>query len=540
MELRDILSIVRRWWWLLILGTLLPMGISYYVTSSQAPLYQANVTIMVGTTIQSTDPNPGLMNTSTALARFYGELVRRRPVTEAVIERLGLARSPSALAKQITTAVVPDAQLLEIAVIDTDPGLAAELANALAEELVRQSPTSAQDFEGQRAFILSQLDDLQHKIQETDENINDLRDSLSTMTSAAEIQEAQLTLTGLEQVQASYQSTYASLLASLGDTPNALALVEAPIEPSSPIGNRRVLIVALSGMIGLCLSAGAVYLMEYLDDTLRWEGWRQQSIVDLPVLGAVPEIPAGDGPLISRSLPGSPEVDALRALRTNILLARGSESAGSLLLTSCLPNEGKSVVAANLAADFASLGRPVILVDANLRTPTLHQILGLPNEHGLSELLQADDPDIGNALQETNDSNLLFLSSGESPTDPASLLISERARRLVLALRNLYSPNRPLVLFDGPAVLTGPESNILAYMVDETILVVNSALVGRDMLRQVKMRLEEHGQAVLLGIVFNGVKLDSRLRTRYRVSTGLTQDAVWAGVQGEPGQSGQS
>jgi len=280
--------------------------------------------------------------------------------------------------------------------------------------------------------------------------------------------------------------------------------------------------------------------MEYLDDTLRWEGWRQQSIVDLPVLGAVPEMPAGDGPPISRSLPGSPDADALGALRTNILLARGSESTGSLLLTSCLSNEGKSVVAANLAASFASLGRPVILVDANLRTPALHEILGCPNEHGLSELLQTDDPDISSALQETHHSNLLFLSSGDPPADPASLLISERARKVVCALKNIYSPKRPLVLLDGPAVLTGPEASILAYIVDETILVINSALTGRNMLRQVKMRLEEHGQALLMGIIFNRVKLDSRLRTRYGVSTGPREDPVRTAGQDEPGRSRES
>ncbi len=507
MELRDILSVVRRWWWLLIVGTLLPMGISYYVTSGQPLFYQAKATIMVGTTIESTNPNPALMNTSTALARAYAELVRRRPITQAVIEKLGLALSPSALAEQITTAVLPDAQLLEIAVVDVQPVLAAALANALAEELILQSPTSAEGLEGQRDFILTQLDDLQGKIQETGEKIADLQGSLATMTSAAEIDEAQLTLAGLEQVQATYQSTYASLLGSVG-TPNALTLVEPAIEPSFPISDRLALTVALAGIIGLTLSAGAISLLEYLDDSVRWESWRQQSIADLPVLGAVAKMPSKDGLLILRSRAVSPEADALRALRTNIVLAPGHESIRSLLVTSCQPHEGKSVVAANLAADLACLGRRVILVDGNLRTPGLHKILGLPNARGLSELLRTDEPDISSALQRTHDPNLFFLPSGDPPLDPTSLLLSERAWNLVSALKKKGA----LVIFDSPAALTEPDATILASMLDGTILVVNSALTNRTMLRHVKMRLEQQGQGRLLGIAFNAVKLDSKLR----------------------------
>jgi len=139
MELRRYFNMIKRWWWLLIVGIIIPMGISYYFVSKHPVLYQAKVTLMVGTTLQqpSYDSRP---MAATSLGQAYTELVKRRPIIEAVSQRLGVERSPEALAEQITTWINPEAQLLEIMVTDTNPQAAALIANALADELVRQSP----------------------------------------------------------------------------------------------------------------------------------------------------------------------------------------------------------------------------------------------------------------------------------------------------------------------------------------------------------------------------------------------------------------
>jgi capsular polysaccharide biosynthesis protein len=143
MKLRRYFNIIKRWWWLLIVGMIIPMGISYYFVSRQPALYQAKVTLLVGRVMpQQAIPHQEPWKPGVRLAQAYTVLVKRRPITEAVIRKLGLERSPDELAKQITAWISPEAQLLEIMVTDTNPQAAALIANALADELIRQNPDS--------------------------------------------------------------------------------------------------------------------------------------------------------------------------------------------------------------------------------------------------------------------------------------------------------------------------------------------------------------------------------------------------------------
>jgi len=129
------IRMLGRWWWLLLISSLIPMMVSYGLLSQKPPLYQARATLMVGTSLQTANPDPWQMNLSTTLAGAYAELAKQRPVLEAVIDRLALPRTPEQLVQQIETRIYSGAQLLEIRVVDTDPDVAALVANALADEL---------------------------------------------------------------------------------------------------------------------------------------------------------------------------------------------------------------------------------------------------------------------------------------------------------------------------------------------------------------------------------------------------------------------
>jgi succinoglycan biosynthesis transport protein ExoP len=209
MELRHYFNVIKRWWWLLIVGIIIPMGISYHFLSQQPALYQAKVTLMVGT-LQQPSPDPTLMGTATSLAQAYTELVKRRLITQPVIQRLNLERSPEALARQITAWISPEAPLLEIMVTDTNPQAAALIANALADELIRQSLGSVGDIQRQQEFVRGQLVELEGKIGEIEKQIEELKGSLANAPTPAEIDELNRRISSLEAVLVDYRATYAS------------------------------------------------------------------------------------------------------------------------------------------------------------------------------------------------------------------------------------------------------------------------------------------------------------------------------------------
>ncbi|MDH4138677.1 MAG: hypothetical protein OEW09_18465, partial [Anaerolineae bacterium] len=481
MELRQYFNVIKRWWWLLIVGMIIPMSISYHFLSEQPALYQAKVTLMVGTTLQQASPDPGLMRASTSLAQAYTVLVKRQPITQAVIQRLNLERSPEALAQQITAWVNPEAQLLEIMVTDTNPQAATLIANALAEELIRQSPTSVEDSQRQQAFVREQLANLEVKIKDVEGEMRELSDSIPNLTSAAEIEEAQQRLSGLQDVAANYRSTYAALLQSLIDSStNILTVVEPAIEPTGPVSSRSRLILLVAGAAGLALALGAAFVIEFLDDTLRLESYKDRALLDLPVVGLMPRLPQEYGH-ISTDIPlDSSEAEALRLLRANIFLtlARRSISTilatspgrregmtavvtspiSTMLVTSPGRREGRTTIVASLGMVIASGGQRVIIVDADLRTPDLHEVFGLPNDYGLCELLLGHAPSLPKALQETSIPNLSLLAAGRPPLDLALALTSPRLIELFEALME----QADIIIFDSPPVLLAPDTALLS------------------------------------------------------------------------------
>lgn len=504
-EIRKYLKLVVRWWWLLVVSAVIPMAVSYYFVSQQPDYYQAKATIMVGTSLQNPDPNLGQMNLSNTLAAAYAELVRQGPVTEAVIERLGLERTPAQLAGQIGTGIRSGAQLLEIYVTDANPEAAAVIANALADELIRRSPASGGGDPEQQEFIRSQLEELQVKIKNNSQQISELTASLSGLTSAAEVQAVQDQIAALEEVKTAYHATYANLLGSYRvESPNALSLFDPATVPQWPIPSKAKLVVAVAGVAGLGLALGAIFLIEYLDTSVHWEG--EQFLLELPVLGAVPKVSKRRALLLSGD-PLSPVADGVRALRANIFLVRPDHPFTTLLLTSPGSSEGKGFILANLALVLASADKRVIVVDADMRRPSLHELFDRPNVVGLADLLSdggGDDEVLSSVvLQETGFDNLRLLSAGRPPADAARLLTSPR----FLDLLELLKDQGDVILVDSPPVLGPPDATILATLVEGTILVASAGVTKRESIQQARERLLAHRGVNLLGLALNRVEL---------------------------------
>lgn len=485
------------------------MGVSYVFASRQPDYYQARATVMVGSSLQDPNPDPWQMNMTGNLASAYAELVKQRPVTEAVIQRLGLAeeRSPEALAGQIQTRIYSEAQLLEIQVTDANPEAAALIANALAEELIRRSPASSGVDPEQQEFVRAQLEELQAKIEQVTADIDELTGSLADLTSAAEIQEAQERIAALEQVKSTYQSTYASLLeVSLSESPNMLSLFSPALKPEWPIPQRTNLTVAVAGAAGLGLALAAVVGIEYFDPSLRWDHRESQSVLGLSNLGAIPRVRRDGRYVMDKDTP-APLSAGFHALLANLTLIKPENPYGTLLVTSPGVAEGKSFTAANLAAVMASAGKRVIVVDGDLRRPTLHEFFGQPNVVGLAEFLDSSrcaDAETPEALplRDTGIDRLRFLAAGRLYEDPAVLLTSSRMSELLEVLKG----QADVVVIDSPPVLGPPDALILATLVDGALLVASHGMSERDLVRKARNRLQEREDVNLLGIVLNRVK----------------------------------
>lgn len=268
-EVRKYLKIARRWWLLLALGAIVPMLGSYCVVSQRPARYQAKVSLLV-VYDGPCCPTAPQMAMYSRLLRVYADLVAREPITEAVISQLALNETPQQLADRIETRVHAGALVLQIEVTHTVPEMAALIANALASELIHMRPAS--DLERQQ-FIEQQLEDLQTKIEEIDNQIDVLGASLNELTSEAEIQDRQHRIAGLEQARSNYQSTYAVLLEAHRDIqqpwPEILSLFEAAETPQQPVPRKTGLIVGVAGLAGLEITSGVTSLIRYLEHRIR-------------------------------------------------------------------------------------------------------------------------------------------------------------------------------------------------------------------------------------------------------------------------------
>ncbi|MED3718833.1 CpsD/CapB family tyrosine-protein kinase [Geobacillus thermodenitrificans] len=201
--------------------------------------------------------------------------------------------------------------------------------------------------------------------------------------------------------------------------------------------------------------------------------------------------------LITFDDPKSPISEQYRTIRTNIQFSFIDEPLRSLMVTSSVPSEGKSTTAANLAVVFAQQGKKTLLVDADLRKPTVHYTFRLNNYAGLTSVLTNASP-LSTALQDTFVGNLTVLTAGPIPPNPAELLSSKMMDRLLRELNEMYD----LVVFDTPPVLAVTDAQILANKCDGTVLVVSSGKTEIDAAVKAKELLEA-ANAKLVGVVLN-------------------------------------
>jgi capsular exopolysaccharide synthesis family protein len=195
--------------------------------------------------------------------------------------------------------------------------------------------------------------------------------------------------------------------------------------------------------------------------------------------------------------------EAYRSFRTSLLLSR-ADGVRSLVVTSALPLEGKTSTATNLAVVLGQLGRRVLLVDADLRRPHIHEILNVSNRLGLVSVLAAHT-DPGEAIQLTRIPNVSVLSAGPLAPDPSGLLHSDAMKRLLTSAIGVFDH----IIFDSPPVLAVTDAVLLGHLTDGAILCIRAGVTPRDKVVRAREELLR-SQVSILGVLLNSLRDEAR------------------------------
>jgi polysaccharide biosynthesis transport protein len=317
----------------------------------------------------------------------------------------------------------------------------------------------------------------------------------------------------------------------LAGTPNNISIVDYALAPDYPVGPKRTQGVMLAFVLSLAFGTGLALFLEYLNDTVRSSD-EVETLLRLPTLSVIPAAGGGAVGALGRLLPvgrssgaglqlrgadgdGRPELllnadqrsalaESYRHLRTSVLLSRAGQPPRTLLVSSSLPSEGKTTTSLNTAYSLAQTGASVVVVDADLRRPRLHALLGEPNTRGLSTILssETDEADTLSMVRHNEATGLSVLTAGPVSPNPAELLGSERMRFLIATLAREYK----YVVIDSPPIVSFTDAVLISPHVDGVLLVVRGGKTPRSVVRRSSQVLQEVG-AKVLGVVLNNVQL---------------------------------
>jgi polysaccharide biosynthesis transport protein len=362
----------------------------------------------------------------------YAVVATSPRVLTPVIQQLGLRVTSEELAKSVEATAAPDRVILEIAAADRNPARAAQIANAVGEEL-RSAAT-----------------ELTPKRQD-----------------------------GTDAVQVT-----------------TIAVADVPEQASSPNIPRNL---GLGLIIGLLLGIGVAVLRHILDTKVRNES-DVRALTDTPILGVVAyDQDVSSHPMILQDQPLAAPSEAVRRLRTNLQFIDLANRPRSIVISSSIPAEGKSTIALNLALSLADSGSRVILVDADLRRPSIAQYVGIEGGVGLTTVLigRAEVEDVVQPLGKTS---LDLLPAGQIPPNPSELLGSVAMADLLEQLSGTYD----MVLLDSPPLLPVTDAVVLSNLAGGALVVVGADRIHRPQLQQSLESLETAG-AHLFGIVMNKI-----------------------------------
>lgn len=450
-ELQQYLTILKERWSTAAIAAVLVLAVVSTLTLTRTPTYTATNRVFVQTEAGgSVSERSSGVNFASQQIITYADLAKTPIVLDPVIEELGLDLTADELADRISTTIPEDTLIIDITASSVDPEVASAIANATSE-------------------------------------------SLRTQVSALEAptQEAAATGTteeGLEAVPSTVELTEISAAAT-------------PSSPASPNIPRDL---ALGVLLALLAGLAAAVVLDFLDNRVRRPA-DIEALYDLPVIGSIPSVHSSQNvALIAAQKPSSVQAEAYRELRTNLHFMLTADRMNTLLVTSSLSGEGKSSTAINLAQVLAQAGDRVLLVDADLRRPSLATELGLERTVGLTTVL-IGDVELDDVTQPLETAGLDVLTSGPIPPNPSELLGSEAMRSLLEAASEAYD----YVVVDTAPLLAVTDAVALSRFVDGSLVVAQSDRVKKQQLGEALAKMDSV-DARVLGVVVSNAPRDVR------------------------------
>lgn len=276
---------------------------------------------------------------------------------------------------------------------------------------------------------------------------------------------------------------------------------EIPKRPSKPTTGRNLLLALVIGLMG---GLGLIFFFEYLDNTVKTPDDVERHFA-LPYLGPIPnfmvkeEEPGNE--LIVLRAPKSPSSESFRGLRTNILFSSAKKVPQVVLVSSATAQEGKTLVASNLAVAMAQGGGKTLILDCDMRRPRIHKVFNIPREPGMSNIL------IGatsweKMIQPTLVENLWVIPSGPIPPNPAELVSSDLILELISSLRSRFDR----IIIDAPPIMAVTDSLALSRLTDGLVMVIKVGITAREVITQ-SVRQVKDMNAKILGVILNDIHI---------------------------------
>ena len=439
-------------WLIILLPTIFGTG-AYFYSQQQTKLYEAKATLLVEQRSSGLSTSISDYSLSARLSKTYAKLLTADPFLDQVRETNGFERLGS-----VQTRTQENPPLIEIYVRDSDRVLVGEVANAISLNFI--------DYVIERRLT-----------------------EIARLQAAASAQ-------GLSDVQSLVNAQFTAL--------DSLYLLEPVSTPTTPISPDVQQNITFGVMIGLALALGLTFLISNLRDTVRNPDDIRTKF-GVSVLGMVFEWSSkevNENDLIVDTSPKSSFAEAFKQIRTNLQFAATKSESRVYLTSSPGPGDGKSTLISNLAVAIAQTGKKVLIVDGDLRRPTLHRrFKNITRDTGLSNYLSDNTETLGAVTQTSGVSGVDVITSGPIPPNPSELLDSPRMKDGIEKAKDIYD----IILVDCPPVLMVADTPIISTVVDMAILVVDSFTTKTSSFGATVETLNNSGVEIA-GVIMNKLK----------------------------------